>query len=97
MEQQLMGPDTLVVCNKRDLPQATRSWPVALAPRVPVSCLDPAQACLVREVVGEALRSLRELPPAGPVGGPAALDTSQRQALEKALARAGGASPAGLG
>ena len=56
-----------------------------LTPRVEVSCGDAADAAAVREVVGEALLRFRGLPPAGPVGGPAALDRAQYEALTAAL------------
>ncbi|MHC4514413.1 MAG: GTPase [Planctomycetota bacterium] len=88
LAEQLMGPDTLVVCNKADRPQAPVVWPSRLTPRVDVSCRDAADAATIRDVVGEALRRLRGLPPAGPVGGPAALDEAQRTALVAALSAA---------
>ncbi|GAB4140908.1 MAG: hypothetical protein Fur0037_07600 [Planctomycetota bacterium] len=68
----------LVVASKADLPQAP--WPegVPLALRVTREA-DPA---FLRHALGEALRSLRSLPPAGPVGGAAALDAAQMALLE---------------
>jgi small GTP-binding protein len=77
----------LVVVTKTDLPQA--NWPQELTADVRVSCADSAAAGGVRSVVGEALRRRRGLPPAGPVGGPAALDAAQWELL---LAATGAAS-----
>jgi hypothetical protein len=85
LTEALMGPDTLVVCTKTDRPRAQARWPDWLTPRVEVSCGDAADAAAVREVVGEALLRFRGLPPAGPVGGPAALDRAQYEALTAAL------------
>ncbi len=84
--ERLMGPGTLVVCNKTDLPPAPVVWPEHLTPRLELSCRDPADAAAIRQQVGAALRRMRELPPAGPVGGPAPLDEAQRLALSVALA-----------
>ncbi len=84
----LMGPETLVVCNKTDLPPASAVWPEDLAPRVELSCRDPQTAAAIRRQVGIALRRMRRLPLAGPVGGPAALSEAQRAALAAALAAA---------
>jgi len=84
--ERLMGPGTLVVCNKTDLPRAPVPWPEQLAPHLELSCRDPADAAAIRQQVGAALRRMRELPPAGPVGGPAPLDEAQRTALSRALA-----------
>jgi small GTP-binding protein len=86
--EQLMGQGTLVVCNKVDLPPAAKPWPPHLAPRLALSCRDPGDAAAIRERVGAALRQMRHLPPAGPVGGPAPLNEAQVQALSSALAQA---------
>jgi hypothetical protein len=56
-------------------------------------CGDAGAAPAVRAAVGEALRARRGLPPAGPVGGPAALTQGQRQRLLR-LASAAGAPTA---
>jgi small GTP-binding protein len=75
------APDrTLVLRSKADLPRAP--WPPGAPPiDLSISCLDPAGAPAVRVRIGEALRVRRSLPPAGPVGGPAALDEAQLAAL----------------
>lgn len=83
---QLMSQGTLVVCNKVDLPPAAGPWPEHLSPRLELSCRDPEDAAAIRERVGTALRRMRHLPPAGPVGGPAPLNEAQVQALSSALA-----------
>lgn len=69
----------LWIRNKSDLPLC--AWPAELAPVVTLSGLSPADAPFVRAKVGERLRLLRGLPPAGPVGGPAALHPRQRAQL----------------
>lgn len=73
-------PIALWVRNKADLPPA--AWPEDLRPRLDLSCLDPAAAPHIREQLGAALRRVRDLPPAGPVGGPAALDRHQWSQLQ---------------
>ena len=88
LTEALMGPGNLVVCTQTDRPQAPGEWPDGLTPRVEVSCRDAADAAAVRELVGKALRRLRDLPPAGPVGGPAALDQTQHAALTAAWSAA---------
>jgi tRNA U34 5-carboxymethylaminomethyl modifying GTPase MnmE/TrmE len=82
LERELHRERTLAVRTKVDLPGADFAWPEWLAPAVAVSCLEPADAPLVRARVGEALRALRALPPAGPVGGPAALSAAQEAELD---------------
>ncbi len=67
---------TLVVRNKQDLGLAA-NWPTEFVDALTLSCADPADAPSVREAVGAALRALRGLPPAGPVGGSAALDDDE--------------------
>lgn len=76
----------LVVRNKCDLPPAR--WPDDVPHHVSVSCVgeDPAA---VRTLVGVALRCRRELPPAGRVGGAAALDGDQEALVAAAVARCG--------
>jgi tRNA U34 5-carboxymethylaminomethyl modifying GTPase MnmE/TrmE len=73
-------PVDLWIRNKSDLPRAP--WPEHLHPSVTCSALDPAEAPSLRTLLGETLRSLRGLPPAGPVGGLAALDAAQHAALD---------------
>ncbi|MGE3352164.1 MAG: GTPase, partial [Planctomycetota bacterium] len=62
----------LVVATHAELPSAP--WPADLPRHLQTGCGDPGSAPAVREAVGAALRQRRGLPPAGPVGGPAALD-----------------------
>ncbi len=81
----LHGCESLLVRTKTDLPQA--EWSSDLGPSVRVSCLDAAQSGAVRTLVGEALRVMRGLPLAGPVGGLCALGSRQR--AELAAAREG--------
>ena len=83
VEACLAGPEMLWVRNKSDLPQAP--WPAECSPAVLVSCLSPEAGPTVRRVVGEQLRALRGLPPAGPAGGPAALDTEEFDRLSALL------------
>lgn len=83
LEARLAGAATLWVQNKIDLPQAP--WPAELTPRVRVSCLDVASASQVRRVIGAQLSALRDLPEAGPVGGPAALSSEQYAQLRSLL------------
>jgi small GTP-binding protein len=90
-DRALLAPRTLVVANKSDLPAAP--WPADFACDLRLSCIDPAPAPAVRAAVGEALRRLRGLPAAGPVGGPAALDDASWRALVL-LAGAAGAEQA---
>ena len=68
----------LVVRSKADLPRAP--WPADFDASLELSCLRPESAPIVRDGIGEALRRHRGLPPAGPVGGPAALDAAQWEA-----------------
>lgn len=70
---------TLVVVNKDDLPRAP--WVAPFAPHARISCLDPAGFGRIRAELGELLTALRRLPPAGPVGGVAALSEAGRAAL----------------
>lgn len=71
----------MVVATKADLPQAR--WDHALRPVLRIAAMDSASAPSVRVAVGEALRAFRQLPPAGPVGGPAAVDPRQFEALSQ--------------
>jgi hypothetical protein len=73
----------LVVATRADLPQAP--WPAGLPCDLRVHGLDLAAAPAVRAAFGAKLRAFRQLPEAGPVGGPAALDASQLQQLHDAL------------
>jgi small GTP-binding protein len=77
----------MVIATKSDLAQAP--WPAAMLLGLRVSCADPATSVGIRTAVGEALRCRRGLPVAGAVGGPAALDETQRLRL---LAATGAAS-----
>lgn len=92
-----VGPDAIdrclwrspvpVIATKADLPAAP--WPGDLPRDLAIDGRDEASAPAVRGAVGELLRRRRELPPAGPVGGPAALDDEQLVALQAAASRAG--------
>lgn len=63
-------------------------WPDECAPVVAVHALDAGSAPGIRAVVGETLRTLRGLPEAGRVGGPAALGTAEFAALAEFVAAA---------
>lgn len=78
-DRELLAAEPLVVRSKADL--APSCWPEDFPCHLMLSCVDPAASAVVRQALGEAMRQRRELPPAGPVGGPAALDQSQLQAL----------------
>lgn len=90
-------PDVLVVANKVDLPAAP--WPEGVPRALSVQAADPAAAPGIRTAAGELLRSHRGLPPAGAVGGPAALDRDQQALLDSLVDElpnaAAGASDAG--
>jgi small GTP-binding protein len=76
-DRELAQAAMLVVRTKADLPQAP--WPAGFPCDLavgPAGGADPTAARL-----GELLRVRRSLPPAGPVGGPAALDGAQQEAL----------------
>ena len=75
-DRELRNEFTLVFRSKTDLSPAP--WPPDFAADVTGSCLDPQSAATTRLAVGAALRRLRRLPPAGPVGGPAALTAAQQ-------------------
>ncbi len=68
------GGVAVVVANKADLP--AWPWPADLPTPLSVSCATQGAAEL-RANLGARLRACRGLPPAGPVGGPAALDAAQ--------------------
>lgn len=75
----LLGASAAVVANKCDLPPAP--WPGDVPRHLQVVSKngDPATT---REACGRLLRDLRALPPAGPVGGIAALDAEQQASLD---------------
>lgn len=91
VDRALLGPRTLVVATKGDRPAAI--WPTDFPSDVEVACLEPRSAAATRARVGEVLRRFRGLPPAGPVGGPAALAPGQWMRLCE-LASARGIAPA---
>jgi tRNA modification GTPase len=76
------------VLNKVDLPSgAGARFPAG----EPLACLRSDRedlAPLVRSVFARALRRLRDLPPAGPMGAPAALSAAQEAALARLAAAA---------
>lgn len=74
---------TVVVRSKADLVPAV--WPEDFVADLQVSCLDPLNTSEVRTVVGERLRLFRDLPPAGPLGGVAALTDSEMLRLRAQL------------
>jgi small GTP-binding protein len=86
IDRRLLGGASIVVANKGDLPRAP--WPADVPCGLELSarCDD---AAAVRRRFGEALLRLRGLPPAGPVGGFAALDGEQLAVL-RAFADAAG-------
>jgi small GTP-binding protein len=81
-DAKLVEQPTLVVCNKDDLPRAP--WSASFVPDAHISCLSPSASAGIRQHLGRLLRELRRLPPAGAVGGVAALDASQEAALCRA-------------
>ncbi|MBL8732404.1 MAG: 50S ribosome-binding GTPase [Planctomycetes bacterium] len=85
-DRRLLGACAAVVANKCDLKAAP--WPSDVPRHLQVVSTngDPAAT---RDACGQWLRRLRGLPPAGAVGGIAALDAEQRSRL---VALAGGAS-----
>ncbi len=91
-DRNIRNQHTLVVRSKSDLPAA--KWPEDFPSDVTVCCTAPDSASVVRRGVGEALRRLRNLPPAGPVGGVAALSGEELSRLEVARGEFGtGYSP----
>jgi small GTP-binding protein len=93
IDRRMRTGQTLVVRSKADLPPA--EWPAGFGWDLATSCLDPASAPAVRAALGHALRRLRDLPPAGPVGGVAALDDDGVARLRTALVGVLGAPPGG--
>lgn len=73
------GSPSIVVANKID--QSSRPWPTGTPCHLRCSAVRDPSGWL-RQRLGEALRELRRLPPAGPVGGWAALDRGQWRALQ---------------
>ncbi len=69
-DYELVGGAVLVVANKADLPQA--AWPDDMPCHLRVSCTT-GDVVLLRSRIGEELRRRRALPPAGRVGGVAAM------------------------
>ena len=84
---ELLGPGTLVVANKSDLPGI--AWPGDFPCRARLSGTTNDSPG-IRRAVGELLREARGLPAAGPVGGPAALDQHQLDCLVVLGRRRGG-------
>jgi small GTP-binding protein len=80
---QMLSTALLVVRTKGDLRRA--SWPAQRPPDVDVEAVDPATAPRVRSALGIALRNIRQLPPAGAVGGIVALTAADRELLAHAL------------
>ncbi|MBK8101140.1 MAG: 50S ribosome-binding GTPase [Planctomycetes bacterium] len=79
VDRALVDDRTFVLASKCDLPVAP--WPDDLRCDLRVSCASAEDAPALRIRVGQALRHWRQLPPAGPVGGPAALDAVAAQRL----------------
>src|SRR5690606_4362403 len=78
----LAVPPALVVATKSDLPAAP--WPADVAPAaLDVSCIDPAASAAVREAFGAQLACVRGLPPAGGLGGVAAVDDEELRLVEQ--------------
>lgn len=78
-DRALVDDRTFVLANKCDL--AAAAWPADFRCDLRVSCERAEAAAALRLCLGQALRVWRGLPPAGPVGGPAALDTASAQRL----------------
>lgn len=78
VDRLLLPAANLVVANKSDLPHSP--WPAAFPLHATLSCSRDASATL-REQIGGLLRAFRGLPPAGPVGGFAAMDERQLRCL----------------
>lgn len=81
-DRALLADSDLVIASKSDRPRAP--WPATMPCHAEVSALAGDLAAL-RTAFGERLRRHRGLPPAGPVGGFAALSVAQLEAL-RALA-----------
>ena len=83
-EPTLVAAD-LVIASKRDLLRAGAALEWPRTPDALVAAPDDEPGAL-RVGLGRLLRQLRGLPPAGPVGGFAALDRSEGERLSQALA-----------
>jgi small GTP-binding protein len=81
-DRRIRNEYTLVVRSKSDRP--AMAWPLDFAADVTLSCLEADSAPVARAAVGAALRRLRDLPPAGPVGGVAAVSEEERARLAAA-------------
>ena len=79
LQAEMFSAPGLVLRNKQDLVQAP--WTQDYGPYIAISAEQQSPTEL-RRVIGEALRALRRLPEAGPVGGAAALDREQLAQLE---------------
>lgn len=79
VDRTLAGTAALVIANKVDLPAA--AWPADLHRHLEVSATT-WDAAKLRTEVGVRLRQHRQLPPAGRVGGAAALTAAQLAALQ---------------
>jgi len=88
-DRALLRAGTIVVATKADLRPGP--WPADFACDLRVAATDAASA--LRSEFGELLRRRRGLPPAGPVGGPAALTAADADELRR-LASATGLRPA---
>ena len=77
----------LVVASKADC--VAVDWPVAMKPLARVHASDLASAPSIRATMGQILREARGLPEAGPVGGAAAVDAAQFQALSELASACG--------
>lgn len=82
-EELYVAGETLVVWTKQDRVDPEWQIPSGFAgrPSVRVSAGDATASAAVRAAVGSALRGLRGLAAAGPVGGPAALTAAQLDLL----------------
>ena len=78
-DRQLARTAHLVVANKSDLPAA--NWPAEVPCQLELAAASESPAA-IRAVLGLQLRQLRRLPPAGPVGGFAALTPAQLAQLD---------------
>jgi len=78
VDQQLLATSAVVIATKSDLVQA--AWPADFPRDVQVSVQDGGSESL-RLNLGQMLQARRGLPPAGVVGGFAALDSDQYQQL----------------
>lgn len=81
-DRRLAQQAALVVATKNDLPPAP--WPADVPRHVSCSAADDDAAAL-RATFGRQLQAMRRLPPAGPVGGSAALSAAERRQLLAAV------------